>query len=204
MTTTRPPNYTSAHPRTDQRALLRDAGQLPNCPQRSTTKRRKYSNSLLRIKDLCKAHQPPRTDAPQTFRTANHWIPMSSTRSLSAKQVQTPNHHSQNIVRGRPQSCRVSQIWTTTSWGSPPGHRLKAPSTGATGITTLQPRPPRLRGLLRAKATPETQQPNPRNSREIPSGQNLRWTHQRKRRRRRNPEEGWKTLSKSRTNCTRT
>ena len=128
---------------------------------------------------------------------------MTRTSSLSAKQLQTPNHHSQNIVRGRPQSCRVSQIWTTTSWGSPPGHRLKAPSTGATGTRTLQPTLPKLRGLLRAKATPQMQQPNPRNSREIPSRQNLRLSHQRKRRRR-NREEGWKTLSKIRTNCTRT
>lgn len=77
---------------------------------------------------------------------------MTRTRSLSGKQLQTPNHHSQNMVRGRPQSCRVNQIWTTTSWGSPPGHRLKAPSTGATGTRTLQPRLPKLRGLLRPKA----------------------------------------------------
>ena len=88
--------------------------------------------------------------------------------------------------------------------GITPGHRLKAPSTGATGTRTLQPRLPKLRGLLRPKATPHMQQPNPRNSREIPSGQNLRSSHKRKRRRRRNREEGWKTLSKSRTNCTRT
>lgn len=39
---------------------------------------------------------------------------MTRTRSLSGKQLQTPNHHSQNMVRGRSQSCRVNQIWTTT------------------------------------------------------------------------------------------
>lgn len=79
--------------------------------------------------------------------------------------------------------------------GITPGHRLKASSTGATGTRTLQPRLPKLRGLLRPKATPHMQEPNPRNSREIPSGQNLRSSHKRKRRR---------GLSKSRTNCTRT
>ena len=129
---------------------------------------------------------------------------MTRTSSLSGKQLQTPNQHTQNIVRGRPQSCRVSQIWTTTSWGSPPEHRLKAPSTGATGPRALQPRPPKLRSLLRANGTPQMEQPHRTNSRVIPSGQKPRLSHQRKRRRPRNRAAGWKTLSKSRTNCTRT
>ena len=164
---TRPPNYMPAHCGKGDRAQLRDAGQQP---QRSTTKRRRYSNGLLRrTRDLWKAHQRPRTDAPETFRRPHHRIAMTRTRSLSAKQLPTPNHHSQNIVRGRPQSCPVSQISTTTSWGLPPrtppeslfnrGHRNK----GTEAKTTKTMGPSTSKGNTTDGKTQSKQQPrNPK------------------------------------------
>ena len=48
---------------------------------------------------------PPtaKTDQPDTLRTAHHPIPMRKTSSPFAQKLQTPNHHSKRIARGRPQ-----------------------------------------------------------------------------------------------------
>ena len=126
---------------------------------------------------------PPtaKTDQPDTLRTAHHPILMRKTSSPFAQKLQTPNHHSKRIARGRPQQCRMTQIWTTTSWGLPPEPPLKAPFIGATGTSPRQPKPANLRSLQRANRTPQLKEPKPKNSLLIPSRPKLTFSHKRKR-----------------------